>query len=111
MDTIERPESLCFSPNTLSPSKELDLDWSRSIEDSPQMPPVKLAVGKKCLEIIEQEEAEAMARAIAVSSHDRGPSKIASLDSGDEMVIVFTQPEVSWSLDGIPKEIFVNPFM
>ena len=103
VDTIERPESLCFSPNTLSPSKELDLDWSRSIEDSPQMPPVKLAVGKKCLEIIEQEEAEAMARAIAVSSHDRGPSKIASLDSGDEMVIVFTQPEVSCSLNGIPK--------
>lgn len=103
VDTIERPESLCFSPNTLSPSKELDLDWSRSIEDSPQMPPVKLAVGKKCMEIIEQEEAEAMARAIAVSSHERGPSKIASLDSGDEMVIIFTQPEVSWSLDGISQ--------
>jgi len=93
VDTIERPESFCFSPNALSPNKELNLDWSRSIEDSPQMPPVKLAVGKKCLEIIEQEEAEAMARAIAVSSHDHGPSKIASLDSGDEMVIVFTQPE------------------
>ena len=109
VDTIERPESLCFSPNTLSPHKELNLDWTRSIEDSPRMPPVKLAVGKKCLEIIEQEEAEAIARAVAVSSHDRGPSKIASLDSGDEMVIVFTQPEVSWSLDGIPeREICEN---
>lgn len=102
VDTIERPESLCFSPNTLSPSKELNLDWSRSIEDSPRMPPVKLAVGKKCLEIIEQEEAEAVAKAMAVSSHDRGPSMIASLDSGDEMVIVFTQPEVSWSFVEIP---------
>ena len=109
VDTIERPESLCFSPNTLSPNKELNLDWTRSIEDSPRMPPVKLAVGKKCLEIIEQEEAEAIARAVAVSSNDRGPSKIASLDSGDEMVIVFTQPEVSWSLDGIPeREICEN---
>lgn len=113
VDTIERPEALCFSPtgNTLSPNKELNLDWSRSIEDSPQMPPIKLAVGKKCLEIIEQEEAEAVARAMAVSSHDRGPSKIASLDSGDEMVIVFTQPEVSFSLDCIPlKNIPVTAF-
>ena len=111
VDTIERPESLCFSPNTLSPSKELNLDWSKSLEDSPRMPPVKLAVGKKCLEIIEQEEAEAVAKAMAVSSHDRGPSKIASLDCGDEMVIVFTQPEVSWSLVEIPLKklkIFVH---
>lgn len=108
VDTIERPESLCFSPNTLSPTKDLNLDWSRSIEDSPRMPPVKLAVGKKCLEIIEQEEAEAVAKAMAVSSHDRGPSKIASLDCGDEMVIVFTQPEVSLSLVEIPSKIYEN---
>lgn len=108
VDTIERPESLCFSPNTLSPTKDLNLDWSRSIEDSPRMPPVKLAVGKKCLEIIEQEEAEAVAKAMAVSSHDRGPSKIASLDCGDEMVIVFTQPEVSLSLVEIPSKLYEN---
>ena len=103
VDTLERPQSLCLSPNTLSPSKELNLDWSKSIEDSPRMPPVKLAVGKKCQEIIEQEEAEAVAKAMAVSSHDRGPSKIASLDSGDEMVIIFTQPEVSLSPNCCPK--------
>ncbi|KAL9951014.1 hypothetical protein ACROYT_G043600 [Oculina patagonica] len=93
VDTLERPQSLCLSPNTFSPDKELNLDWSRSIEDSPRMPPVKLALGKKCQEIIEQEEAEAVAKAMAVSWQDRGPSKIASLDSGDEMVIIFTQPE------------------
>ena len=45
---------------------------------------------------------------MAVSSHDRGPSKIASLDCGDEMVIVFTQPEVSWSLVEIPLKKIEN---
>lgn len=95
VDTLERPTSLCLSPScTLSPNEEFSLDWSRSLEDSPRMPPVKLAVGKKCQEIIEQEEAEAIALAMAVSSLDSSPSKIPSLDSGDEMVIIFTQPEV-----------------
>lgn len=94
VDTLERPTSLCLSPScTLSPNEEFSLDWSRSLEDSPRMPPVKLAVGKKCQEIIEQEEAEAIAKAMAVSSLDSSPSKIPSLDSGDEMVIIFTQPE------------------
>ena len=55
---------------------------------------MKLAVGKKCQEIIEQEEAEAVAKAMAVSSHYTGLSRIESLDAGDEMIIVFTQPEV-----------------
>jgi len=92
VDTFERPHSLSLSP-CLSPSKEVNLDWSKSFEDSPRMPPVRLAVGKKCQEIIEQEEAEAVAKAMAVSSHYPTPSKIESLDTGDEMVIVFTQPE------------------
>lgn len=95
VDTFERPNCLVLSP-CLSPSKELNLDWSRSFEDSPRMPPVRLAVGKKCQEIIEQEEAEAVAKAMAVSSQYPSPSKIESLDTGDEMVIVFTQPEVSY---------------
>ncbi|XP_068726656.1 mitogen-activated protein kinase kinase kinase 1-like [Montipora capricornis] len=86
------PHSLLLSP-CLSPSKDVSLDWSRSFEDSPRMPPVRLAVGKKCQEIIEQEEAEAVAKAMAVSSQHPFPSKIESLDTGDEMVIVFTQPE------------------
>lgn len=98
VDTLERPQSLslCLSPSP-SPSKEFDLDWSRSLEDSPRMSPVKLVMGKKCQEMIEQEEAEAVAKAIAVSSHDPASSKIPSLDSGDEMVIIFTQPEVCLS--------------
>lgn len=95
VDNFERPQSLCLSPSfTFSPNEEVNLDWSRSLEDSPRMPPVKLSVGKKCQEIIAQEEAEAMAKAMAVSSLDSGPSRIPSLDSGDEMVIIFTQPEV-----------------
>ena len=95
VDNFERPQSLCLSPSfTFSPNEEVNLDWSRSLEDSPRMPPVKLAVGKKCQEIIAQEEAEAMAKAMAVSSLDSGPFRIPSLDSGDEMVIIFTQPEV-----------------
>ncbi|RMX49549.1 hypothetical protein pdam_00017438 [Pocillopora damicornis] len=94
VDNFERPQSLCLSPSfTFSPNEEVNLDWSRSLEDSPRMPPVKLAVGKKCQEIIAQEEAEAMAKAMAVSSLDSGPFRIPSLDSGDEMVIIFTQPE------------------
>ena len=92
LQTLERPQSLLLSP-CFSPSKELNLDWSRSIEDSPRMPPARLVLGKKCQEIIEQEEAEAVAKALAVS-HQPAPSKIQSLDTGDEMVIVFTQPEV-----------------
>lgn len=103
VDNFERPQSLCLSPScTFSPSEEIDLNWSRSLEDSPRMPPLKLAVGKKCQEIIEQEEAEAMAKAMAVSSLDSGPSRIPSLDSGDEMVIIFTQPEVCYSVNCFP---------
>ena len=45
-------------------------------------------------DIIKQEEAEAMAKAMAVSSLDSGPSRIPSSDPGDESVIIFTQPEV-----------------
>ena len=93
VDTLERPHSLLLSP-CFSPGKELNLDWSQSLEDSPRLPPAKLAVGKKCQEIIEQEEAEAVARAMAVSSQNTGPSKIENLDTGDEMIIIFTQPEV-----------------
>lgn len=93
-DTLERPHSMLLSP-CLSPSKEISLDWSRSFEDSPRMPPVRFAVGKKCQDIIEQEEAEAVAKAMAVSSQYPVPSKIESLDTGDEMVIVFAQPDVS----------------
>ena len=93
-DTLERPHSMLLSP-CLSPSKEISLDWSRSFEDSPRMPPVRFVVGKKCQDIIEQEEAEAVAKAMAVSSQYPVPSKIESLDTGDEMVIVFTQPDVS----------------
>ncbi|XP_067027287.1 mitogen-activated protein kinase kinase kinase 1-like isoform X1 [Acropora muricata] len=92
MEDMERPHSMLLSP-CLSPSKDISLDWSRSFEDSPRMPPVRFVVGKKCQDIIEQEEAEAVAKAMAVSSQYPVPSKIESLDTGDEMVIVFTQPD------------------
>lgn len=94
VDPFERRHSMLLSP-CFSPSEELNLDWSRSIEESPRMPPVRVTVGKKCQEIIEQEEAEAVAKAMAVSSLHSPPSKIESLDTGNEMLIVFTQPEVS----------------
>ena len=58
------------------------------------VPRHRLAFGEKCKEIIEQEEVEAVAKAMAVSSHYTGLSKIESLDTGDEMIMVFTQPEV-----------------
>ena len=100
MDSLARPQSLSLTPS-VSPSKELNLNWSNSAEDSPRMPPVRLALGKKCQDIIEQEEAEAVARAMAASTRNPALSRIPNLDAGDEMVIVFTQPEVRLSVKEI----------
>ena len=88
-----------------SPTRELhlELEWSKcepeTGHDSPRLPPIKMPIGKKCIDVIEQEEAEALAKAMELSSLLSSPQKIPSLTptpDEDEMVIVFTQPEVGW---------------
>lgn len=97
-------ESLVQPNEPLTPqsSLELDLNWPKSEVRSPRHPPLKLALGKKCQDLVEQEEAEAIVRAMEVSVHERGPPKIPNLQPAtkEEMVIVYAQPDVSLDLVG-----------
>lgn len=99
VESLKRPNFLCLNlpRNVTSPTRDLDLlDWSRSEGESPRLPGV--VVDNKCQKKIEEEENEAVARAMAVSVQERGPQTIPSLRPSideDEMVIVYTQPEVS----------------
>lgn len=105
VESLQRPNFLCLnlSSRPSSPTRDLEsLDWSRSEGESPRLPPVKVVMDNKCQKMIEEEEAEAVAKAIEVSVEPRGPNPIASLrpsvDEDDEMVIVYTQPEVRLSI-------------
>ena len=108
VESLARPSDSATPPSSV----DLDLDWSKS--DSPRYPPVKL--GRKCKDQVEQEEAEAIARAMHVSVHERGPPKIPSLQPAleDEMVIVYSQPEVSGPLSSLCSVVighFIQHFL
>lgn len=106
VESLKRPNFLCLNlPNrSCSPSRDIDsLEWSRSEGESPRLPPVKLLSGNKCRKKIEDEENEAIAKAMEVSTQERGPKPIHSLRPSveeDDMVIVYTQPEVSITATG-----------
>ena len=104
VESLSQPRNLALpvTPPS-SPTRELhlELEWSKcegdSSFDSPRLPPIKMPIGKRCIELIEQEEAEAMAKALELSSLLSSPQRIPCLTptpDEDEMVIVFTQPEV-----------------
>lgn len=95
VDNFERLQFLCllflfiFFFN-----EEVNFDWFRFLEDFLRMFLVKLVVGKKCQEIIVQEEVEVMVKVMVVFFLDFGFFRMLSLDLGDEMVIIFIQLEV-----------------
>ncbi|XP_032232180.2 mitogen-activated protein kinase kinase kinase 1 isoform X2 [Nematostella vectensis] len=100
VESLQRPHHLALHSPPPSPTRDVEsLDWTRSEGESPRFPPVKVVMGGKCQQIIEEEEAVALAKAMELSALQRGPQKIRSLQPDandpeeDEMVIVYTQPE------------------
>lgn len=116
VESLKRPNFLCLNlpRNIASPTRDIDsLEWSRSEGESPRLPPVKVVADNKCQKKIEEEENEAVARAMEVSVQERGPPTIPNLRPSvgeDEMVIVYTQPEVCIvsSLSLVDSDIQLN---